>query len=100
MSKKPLCFKALADFFRKHLRGIPPLFSTPCETPPPNPKRHPCSTAPPCLWPTCSWPQFDGAVALNPLIAGKVDNSAIWASDTDAAAVPGVLSEESVALLV
>lgn len=53
-----------------------------------------------CLWPTCSRSQLYGAEALNPLIAGEVGKGTIRGSDTDATAVPGVLGEESIALLV
>lgn len=81
----------------------PTLFPAPWALgdPTPNPKR--CvlqHKASPCLWPTCSWPQLYSAEALNPLVAGEVAKGTIGGSDTDVAAVPGVLAEISIALLV
>ena len=56
--------------------------------------------ASPCLCHTCSWSKLDGAVALHPLVAGEVGKGTIGGSDADAAAVPGVLGEERIPLLV
>lgn len=83
------------------VRATPPHTHTP---PPPLLRLVPVDAseaqASPCLCHTCSWSKLDGAVALHPLVAGEVGKGTIGGSDADAAAVPGVLGEERIALLV
>lgn len=49
---------------------------------------------------TCSLPECQGPIAVYPLVGGEVVDAAIGRTDLHVVAVPGVLGEEGVALLV